>query len=170
MDSIETKLAPSQPIASEIPKIPPRSWPKKIAWAIFLGLMFVYVLSVFVPWDRAPSDSEIDASWLGVLHWAHVHHADFGHQIVFTYGPWGFTINGYLPRTFADVVAVWTFLAMAYFAAACSLPGLSHEPVAARDGGVVGGVYRLRRNIADGSRRAHVHVHLAADYPAFFRG
>ena len=50
------------------------------------------------------------------LKWAHVHHIDFGTGFVFTYGPWGYTLEGYDPATFGQLVAVWSFFSAAFFA------------------------------------------------------
>ena len=79
--------------------------------------LFIYTLCVFVPWTLPPPPDDLDASWNAVLHWAFVHHLDFGHDLVFTYGPWGFVIVRYLPSTFKWVVAAWTVFSVGFFAA-----------------------------------------------------
>lgn len=100
------------------PRLPSACNPwSHLAVKILHAAIFVYALSLFIPWELRPSANILDASWLATLHWAHLHHADFGHDIVFTYGPWGFTVQGFLQDTFAPVVAVWTLIAIAVFAA-----------------------------------------------------
>jgi hypothetical protein len=51
-----------------------------------------------------------------VLHWTHGTHVDFGKDIAFTYGPWGFVLLGYKADTMKFVVAGWTLMAAAFFA------------------------------------------------------
>jgi len=86
-----------------------------------LAGLFVFTLSVFVPVNVPLPRHDVDASWVVTLHWAHVHGIDFGHDLDFTYGPWGFALQPYLPSTFELVVAVWSLLAAAFFAAAMAL-------------------------------------------------
>ena len=64
---------------------------------------------------------DLDLSWELVLQWAHLVHADFGRQIVFTYGPWGFALAGHSPQIFPWVVGVWTFFATTFFLAVWKL-------------------------------------------------
>jgi hypothetical protein len=63
----------------------------------------------------------LDADWLIVLHWAHEHHLIFGQQIVFTYGPWGFALDGAFPQTFKFVAAFWALVALSFCAGVATL-------------------------------------------------
>jgi hypothetical protein len=87
------------------------------------GILFFYTLCIFVPWTLSPPPDDLDASWVAALHWAHVHGIDFGHDLIFTYGPWGFAMLRYLPATFGAVVGVWAFLSLAFFCAAWRIFG-----------------------------------------------
>ena len=44
-------------------------------------------------------------SWCLTLHWAHLKGIDFGNDLVFTFGPWGFIYQGYVPETFGWTIA-----------------------------------------------------------------
>ena len=58
------------------------------AWIGEAALLLVLWLSlVSLPW---PVNEGLDASWQAVLVYAHAHGWQFGTQIVFTWGPWGF--------------------------------------------------------------------------------
>jgi len=101
----------------------------RATWNIFLVLAFVYIVSVFVPWNQPYPHGELDPSWVMVLHWAHGHHVDFGKDIDFTYGPWGFILQGYKADTYVYLVAGWTLLAAAFFAGVLKVSrGLSADP------------------------------------------
>ena len=84
-------------------------------------LLFIYALSVFVPWKPCFPDNELDSSWLLALHWARLHRLDFGHEFVLTYGPWGFILRGYHPQTFGLVALGWMFFTTVLFAALMQL-------------------------------------------------
>jgi hypothetical protein len=51
-----------------------------------------------------------------ILHWARVQRAIFGVDLVSTYGPWGFVIQGYRPETLHAVYISWMALTVALFA------------------------------------------------------
>jgi hypothetical protein len=112
--------------ASRGPRVirPDRGRWSRIAWGAWLALMLLVCLCVFVPWTTWYPADQLDASWCMVLHWAYVHHLDFGNQIVFTYGPWGFILQGYDPATFDLAVGGWTLFAAAYF---CGLVRLARR-------------------------------------------
>jgi len=44
-------------------------------------------------------------------------HLQFGHDVVFAYGPWGFLSRGYYPPTHPLSVIVWTILSLAFWRA-----------------------------------------------------
>jgi hypothetical protein len=60
----------------------------------------------------------LDYSWTQVLHLAFVRHLQFGRDIVFTSGPWGFLGGGFYPQTFALSVVLWTIFSIIFWWAA----------------------------------------------------
>ena len=52
----------------------------------------------FVPWGAVTTDQNLEDSWIQVQHLAFLQHLQFGRDIVFTFGPWGFLFyGGYYP-------------------------------------------------------------------------
>src|SRR5665213_2768457 len=88
-------------------------WASMVRWlAAFTAL--VYTLVQFFP--NAPlSAPTIDYSWMQTLHAAFEQHWQFGRDIVFTFGPWGFLYGGYYPPTFVTSVIVWAMLAVVFW-------------------------------------------------------
>ena len=86
-------------------------------WGLARVLLFLFTLSVFVPWTLSLAPDELDSSWTLVMEWAHFQHAQFGTDLVFTFGPWSFAIVGHFPGIFPWVVVVWTLFGVAFFAA-----------------------------------------------------
>jgi hypothetical protein len=78
----------------------------------------VYVFLSFLPRLSPRHDSLIDDSWVQVLHLAFIQHLQFGRDIVFTLGPWGFLYWGCHPATFLTSVIVWAVLALVFWWAA----------------------------------------------------
>jgi hypothetical protein len=74
----------------------------------------VYVFSRFLPCSPKFQHPPLDTSWEQALHVAFEQHLQFGRDIVFTCGPWGFLYEGYYPPTFAISVVVWTFLSLVF--------------------------------------------------------
>jgi hypothetical protein len=98
---------------------------KNIHWmTVVRGLavagMFLYVFSRFVPCssvDDFPIIDGIDNAWAQVLHVAFSRHWQFGQDIVFTYGPWGFLARGYYPPTYPVSVIAWIILSLIFLCA-----------------------------------------------------
>ena len=98
---------------------------KNIRWmAAVRGLavagMFLYVFSRFDPCssvDDYPIIDDIDNAWAQALHIAFSRHWQFGQDIVFTYGPWGFLARGYYPTTYPVSVIVWVMLSLVFLCA-----------------------------------------------------
>jgi len=88
----------------------------RLAWGTAIAIIYLLTLATWVPWLRGYLPDQLDRSWQIVLKWAFLRHRDFGHKLVFTYGPWGFAITGYDPQTFNAQVAVWTLLSAAFTA------------------------------------------------------
>ena len=77
----------------------------------------VYVLWCFVP-HAAPTYNPrfiLDNSWIQTLHAAFEHHWQFGRDIIFTYGPWGFLCGGFYPPTFLASVISWSMLSIVFW-------------------------------------------------------
>jgi len=59
----------------------------------------------------------LDNGWAQILHVAYARHLQFGQEVVFTYGPWGFLARGYYPPTYLISVAAWLALASVFVCA-----------------------------------------------------
>jgi hypothetical protein len=94
-------------------------WQNLLSWGIgATALLFIF--SRFLPStppDRYPVVDPVDSGWTQALHEAFRVHLQFGHDIVFTYGPWGFITRGYHPATQLLCVAVWTGLSLVFWLA-----------------------------------------------------
>ncbi len=62
-------------------------------------------------------ESTLDDSWMQTLNWAFVNHMQFGRDIVFTYGPWGFLCRGCHPATFLLYSLIWTVFSVVFWLA-----------------------------------------------------
>jgi len=76
-----------------------------------------YAFSRFLPLSPQFYNSILDNSWMQALHLAFEQHWQFGRDIVFTYGPWGFLCGGYSPPTFVISVIVWAMLTLVFWGA-----------------------------------------------------
>ncbi|HVT88060.1 MAG TPA: hypothetical protein VHD56_04345 [Tepidisphaeraceae bacterium] len=105
------QISPDQPPASGASlrqQLAPWAWPAT------LTALFLLTITAFVPFQPDFFDSELDSSWVMALHWAWLKGMDFGHQVIFTYGPWGFFLQGFHPQTFKYAV-----IGPSIFAAGC---------------------------------------------------
>ena len=85
-----------------------------------LAGMCLYVFSRFIPCssvDDYPVIDGIDNAWTQVLHVVFSRHWQFGRDIVFTYGPWGFLAKGYYPPTYPVSVIAWMILSLVFLCA-----------------------------------------------------
>src|ERR1017187_4749477 len=89
------------------------NWLKAGKW-LLPSSAFIYLFSLFFPWVSGPP-LRPDDSWELILHAAFEHHLQFGWDLVFTFGPWGFLYGGYYPPTFPIAVMVWTLLAFVFW-------------------------------------------------------
>ena len=71
--------------------LPPQT-ARRIGWPVCFILVFVSAF--FLSGTRQPP-LELDPSWQAALEYATAHHLQFGTQIVFTFGPWGFLAMPY---------------------------------------------------------------------------
>ena len=90
-----------------------RFWTAAVRW-LAASTALVYTLVQFFP-GTTVSAPTIDGSWMQTLHVAYEQHWQFGRDIVFTFGPWGFLSGGYYPPTFTISVIVWTMLAVVFW-------------------------------------------------------
>jgi hypothetical protein len=73
----------------------------------------------FVPWGARTSSHLLDDSWIQVQHLAFLGHWQFGRDIVFTFGPWGFLLyGGYHPATYRVTLIAWLVLSVVFWWAA----------------------------------------------------
>ena len=98
-------------------------WPKALMWITAIT-SFWYVLSRFLPCTH-PSQytlqDGIDDAWAWALHVDFVNHLQFGRDVVFTYGPWGFLSRGYTPETHWIAMLAWAVLSLILWMAAWRL-------------------------------------------------
>lgn len=65
---------------------------KSSPWLLFAAILGWYLISyVFLP--VPPVRRSVDESWRAFLTWAFEHRLQFGVDVVFTYGPWGFLLE-----------------------------------------------------------------------------
>jgi hypothetical protein len=87
------------------------TWPAVGAFSLLLTLCFL------VPWrPYFVRTAALDDSWMLALNWAFANHLQFGRDIVFTFGPWGFlNTRCYYPQTFGLMLAGWAFFALIFW-------------------------------------------------------
>ena len=84
--------------------------------AAITSLLFAF--SRFLPSLRPSSYGFIETAWIQMLHFAFAKRLQFGQDIVFTLGPWGFLYGEYDPATYLVSVVVWAVLAAVFWWAA----------------------------------------------------
>lgn len=90
-----------------------RFWATAVRW-LAASSALIYALAQFFP-GTTVSAPTIDGSWTQTLHVAFERRWQFGRDIVFTYGPWGFLSGGYYPPTFVTSVIAWAMLAVVFW-------------------------------------------------------
>ncbi|MEJ0090749.1 MAG: hypothetical protein WDM80_13525 [Limisphaerales bacterium] len=90
------------------------SWQGMIHWLLG-GISLLYVFSRFVPCGPTTYYADIEGSWIQALHVAFSEHWQFGREIIFTYGPWGFLYGGFDPATQLVSVMAWTILSVIFW-------------------------------------------------------
>jgi hypothetical protein len=86
----------------------------------------LFVLACLLPTKPRVYDP-LDESWMEALHSAFLNHLQFGRDIVYTYGPWGFLFGGYLPETHFLSSVVWLVLGIIFWAASWRLACASFQ-------------------------------------------
>lgn len=102
-------------IASEPPKVEPR-WKRLGVW-LAGGSSLLYLASRFLPCTQPAWQGEIEDSYLQVLNTAFAGGWQFGRDLVFTYGPWGFLYAGHHPATHTLAAFAWLGLTLAFWVA-----------------------------------------------------
>jgi hypothetical protein len=87
----------------------------KIGTLLALASALLYVFSRFLPLAAPGRYLSADDSWVQVLHVAFEQHLQFGRDICFSFGPWGFLFKGYYPPTFALCATMWTILSLVFW-------------------------------------------------------
>jgi hypothetical protein len=75
----------------------------------------VYVLARFLPSAPPVQHGEIEDSYIQVLHLGFLQSWQFGRDIIFTFGPWGFLYGGYHPETHLLALGVWLGLSIVFW-------------------------------------------------------
>jgi len=84
--------------------------------AVITSLLFVF--SRFLPTGRPGGYGTVEDSWVQMLHEAFAQRMQFGRDIVFTFGPWGFLYGGSHPATYLISFFMWAALAAVFWWAA----------------------------------------------------
>jgi hypothetical protein len=92
-------------------------WKRLLPWAAGTASL-LYALACFVPWRPPKTYGAIEDSWILSLHLAFRDHLQFGSDLVFSMGPWGFLYGGYHPATHLVAVITWSALAVVFWLAA----------------------------------------------------
>lgn len=96
-------------------------------WMIPSAFVF-YCLSVFVPWVPRSWRPPCNNSWALALHDAFAKSAEFGSDVVFTFGPYGFLYFGSTPHTYALTIIGWAVMAVGYCVAVWKALNISELP------------------------------------------
>lgn len=89
-------------------------WKRALPWLLGATSLY-YVLARFLPSAPQKHYGVIEDSWAQVLHTAFQQHWQFGRDIVFAFGPWGFLYGGFDPATHSIAIIVWMALALVFW-------------------------------------------------------
>lgn len=95
-------------------------WAVRVRWLAGASAL-LYVFSRFIPCTPPDHSPILDFSWAQALHMAFDRHLQFGRDIVFGYGPWGFLGGGYYPPTHLVSVIAWIMLSLVFWRAGWQL-------------------------------------------------
>jgi hypothetical protein len=95
-------------------------WKVALRWLLGATAL-LYVLSRFLPCAPQEHHGIIDDSWMQVLHTAFEQRWQFGRDIVFNFGPWGFLYGGFDPGTTGISITIWAALALIFWWTAWSI-------------------------------------------------
>jgi len=91
---------------------------KTLAKWLAASTSLLFAFSRFLPSGQRGDYNIVDRSWIQMLHMAFTERLQFGRDIVFTFGPWGFLYGGYHPATYLISIIVWAVLAVVFWWAA----------------------------------------------------
>ncbi|HXS69211.1 MAG TPA: hypothetical protein VN761_10235, partial [Candidatus Polarisedimenticolia bacterium] len=92
----------------------------------------LFVFSCLNPAELPQRYNPLEDSWIQILHLAFVRHLQFGREIVFTFGPWGFLYAGYRPETHWLSIFIWLILAIIFWFAVRQIARQSFKSELAR--------------------------------------
>src|SRR6266446_8928629 len=92
-----------------------RALTKTLATWLAATTSLLFAVSRFLPTGRLGGYNIVDDAWIQTLHMAFAERLQFGRDIVFTFGPWGFLYGGYHPATHSISVIVWAVLAVVFW-------------------------------------------------------
>jgi hypothetical protein len=95
-----------------------RALTKTLAKWLAASTSLVFAFSRFLPSGRPGGYGIVEDAWTQMLHMAFAERLQFGRDIVFPFGPWGFLYGGYHPATYSISVVVWAVLAAVFWWAA----------------------------------------------------
>ena len=81
-------------------------------------LSLIYILTRFLPCalqSQYLAGNAVDSSWSQAYHIDFLQHAQWGKDVIFTYGPWSIITRGYNPGTHLLVTAIWACLALIFW-------------------------------------------------------
>src|ERR1039458_3382927 len=91
----------------------PAGW-KRLALWLAAGSSLLSLCSRSLPCAPLSHHGEIEDSYIQFLHSAFVEHLQFGRDVVFPYGPWGFLYGGYHPAPRPASVLGWPWGSVAF--------------------------------------------------------
>src|SRR6266478_1937701 len=95
-----------------------RALTKTLATWLAAITSLVFAFCQFLPRGHPGPYGIVEDAWIQMLHTAFAERLQFGRDIVFTCGPWGFLYSGYHPATYLVSVVVWAVLAAVFWWAA----------------------------------------------------
>jgi DNA-binding beta-propeller fold protein YncE len=95
-----------------------RSLTRTLAMWLAAITSLAFALCRFLPSGQPGGYNIVDDAWIQMLHFAFAERLQFGRDIVFTFGPWGFLYGGYHPATHWISVVMWLGLAIVFWWAA----------------------------------------------------
>ncbi len=95
-----------------------RPAPVRIGRRALALLAIFHLCALLVPWEPAPPAAELDSSWALVLSEAFARRWQWGTELVFTYGPFGFLLTRLAhPGVYGTSLLLWAAIAAAEAAA-----------------------------------------------------
>jgi hypothetical protein len=93
-----------------------RAYNQRKLWVLLAGAStLVFAFSRLVPCTPPIRYGEIEDSYIQFLHAAFAERLQFGRDVFFTFGPWGFLYGGYYPPTHLLAVVSWVCLSVVFW-------------------------------------------------------